>query len=42
VTSTINDNKYMEMPIEKWRSNGAQERVLKLVDGLLKELNDGE
>jgi len=32
ISSTINDNPYMNLPIEKWQNNGAPERVIKLVD----------
>ena len=43
VSSTMNDNKYMELPIDKWKSNKAPERVLTLVESFknaLDEVND--
>lgn len=42
VSSTINDNKYMELPIDKWKDNRAPERVLKLVEGFQKALDEME
>lgn len=40
VTSTINDNKYMELPIGKWKENNAPERVMKLVEGFENSLEE--
>lgn len=42
VSSTINDNKYMEMPVEKWKELGAPARVLKLVDGFKTALEEAK
>lgn len=40
VSSTINDNKYMELPIEKWKANHAPQRVISLLDGFTKALDE--
>ena len=32
LSNTFRNNPYMRMPIDKWRENGAKERVLRLVD----------
>ena len=42
VSSTINDNKYMELHIDKWKDNHAPERVLKLVEGFRNALIEVE
>ncbi len=38
VSSTINDHKYMEMHTDKWESNNAPQRVMKLVEGFKSSL----
>ncbi len=40
VSSTINDNKWMELPIKKWKENNAPERVMKLVEGFKTSLEE--
>lgn len=36
ISNTLNDNPYMKLPVSKWETNGAKERVLTLRDEFLK------
>ncbi len=40
VSSTINDNKYMELHIDKWKKNNASERSIKLMEGFKAALEE--
>ena len=40
VSSTINDNKYMELHIDKWKSNNAPDRTIKLMEGFKAALEE--
>lgn len=39
ISKAIRTSKYMELHIDKWEGNGAKERVLKLKEKLITELN---
>lgn len=42
VSSTINDNKFMELPIDKWEKNNAPDRVIKLLRAFIEALREEE
>ncbi|MCR4835233.1 MAG: hypothetical protein K5899_02450 [Bacteroidaceae bacterium] len=39
LSNTFRNNPYMRMPVDKWRENGAKERVLRLVDAFKNAVN---
>lgn len=39
LSNTFRNNPYMRMPIDKWQTNGAKERVLRLVDVFKNAIN---
>ena len=42
VSSTINDNKYMELHVDKWEKNNSPDRVIKLLKAFVEALREEE
>ena len=40
IQSTLKNNPYMKLPISKWKTNGAKERVLLLAEKLIAKLKE--
>ena len=40
ISNTFRNNPYMHLPVDKWRQNGAKERVLRLVEAYRKAVEE--
>lgn len=42
IRNTMRNNPYMKLPISKWENNGAQERVMVLIDKFVEAIETGD